>query len=87
MLIEVGIRIEAEDVRLALPLIDLRLELKADVDLAKAAFLERHQIVRLDEVDLEVAALRVVVHAQMKLADANAVLSRVDDDRPSLSCV
>jgi hypothetical protein len=48
VLIEVRIRIEAEDVCFALPLIDLRLQLEADVDLAEAAFLKRHQIVRLD---------------------------------------
>lgn len=41
----------------------------------------------LDEVDLQVAALRVVVDAQVELADACAVLGSVDDDRSSLSRV
>lgn len=41
----------------------------------------------LDEVDLQVAALRVVVDAQVELADACAVLGSIDDDRSSLSRV
>lgn len=41
----------------------------------------------LDEVDLQVAALRVVVDAQVELADAGAAFGGVDDDRASLSCV
>lgn len=87
MLIEIRVRVEAKDGRLALSLIDFGFEFEAHVHLTKAALLKRHQVVRLDEMNLQVTALRVVVYPQMELSNANAVLGCVDDDRPSLPCV
>ena len=72
VLVEVGVGVVAVYVCLALARVHLGAEGELDVGVVEAALLAAGQLLRLDQVDVQVGLVEVVAEAQVQLAQTLA---------------
>lgn len=68
MLIEKWIRIVSMDLRLPFPAVHFRAETQFHIGIVEAALITTSEIVRLDQVHIQIRFIEVVSQAQMKSA-------------------